>query len=264
MKAVIPLLSASARCSLFVPSHTARTQGKALTSQGRLDDAAGPANGTYDFQFTVRDAPTNGNTLGVNPLTATLTASNGRFTATLDPGAGVFTGADRWLEIVVRPTGSGAFNTLLPRQQITAAPYAITAGAVTGPINGSSIANVLITGTQLAAGTVTAAQIASNSITAGQLASGAAVTNLNAANQSGVPSGGIILSSNANSAELLNAGYIKHATFALTNSTAGAFSVEYTTNLLDWLFLGPAVPRYKFTETNVPAGSQRYYRLRWP
>ena len=55
-----------------------------------------------------------------------------------------------------------------------------------------------------------------------------------------------------------------NVTSALTNSLADAFSVEYTTNLLDWLFLGPATPRYGFTDTNAPAEPQRYYRLRWP
>jgi len=43
-----------------------------------------------------------------------------------------------------------------------------------------------------------------------------------------------------------------------------AFSVEFTTNFLDWHFLGPATPRYLFTDTNAPAVPQRYYRLRWP
>jgi hypothetical protein len=52
--------------------------------------------------------------------------------------------------------------------------------------------------------------------------------------------------------------------FALTNAFAGAFSVEYTTNLVDWLFLGPASPRYLFNDTNAPIVPQRYYRLRWP
>jgi hypothetical protein len=55
-----------------------------------------------------------------------------------------------------------------------------------------------------------------------------------------------------------------NVTFALTNSLAGAFSVEYSTNLVDWFFLGPATPRYLFTDTNAPADPQRYYRLRWP
>lgn len=55
-----------------------------------------------------------------------------------------------------------------------------------------------------------------------------------------------------------------NVTFALSNSTAGAFSVEYSTNLSNWFLLGPALPRYLFTDTNAPAPPQRYYRLRWP
>ena len=55
-----------------------------------------------------------------------------------------------------------------------------------------------------------------------------------------------------------------NVTFALTNDLAGAFSMEFTTNFLDWYFLGPATPRYLFTDTNAPAVPQRFYRLRWP
>jgi len=55
-----------------------------------------------------------------------------------------------------------------------------------------------------------------------------------------------------------------NVTFALTNDLTGAFSVEYSTNLTDWSFLGPAIPRYLFTDTNAPVEPQRYYRLRWP
>jgi hypothetical protein len=55
-----------------------------------------------------------------------------------------------------------------------------------------------------------------------------------------------------------------HIVFSLSNATAGAFSVESSTNLQDWNFLGPALPRYEFVDTNTPAGPQRYYRLRWP
>jgi hypothetical protein len=55
-----------------------------------------------------------------------------------------------------------------------------------------------------------------------------------------------------------------NVTFSLTNSLAGAFSVEYSTNLIDWNLLGPATPRYQFTDLNAPSLPQRYYRLRWP
>jgi hypothetical protein len=55
-----------------------------------------------------------------------------------------------------------------------------------------------------------------------------------------------------------------NVTFAVTNSLTGAFTVEYTTNLTDWFPLGPATPRYLFTDTNAPANPRRYYRLRYP
>jgi hypothetical protein len=55
-----------------------------------------------------------------------------------------------------------------------------------------------------------------------------------------------------------------NVTFALENSTAGAYSVLMSTNLADWEYLGRATPRYEFLDTNAPASPQRYYRLRWP
>jgi hypothetical protein len=55
-----------------------------------------------------------------------------------------------------------------------------------------------------------------------------------------------------------------NVTFALTNSTAGAYSVWMSTNLAGWDYLGPATPRYEFTDTNAPAVPQRFYRLQWP
>ena len=61
-----------------------------------------------------------------NPATV---VSNGLFTVTLDFG-NQFPGAARWLEIAVRTNGDGAFVTLIPRQQLTPAPYAIFAESV--------------------------------------------------------------------------------------------------------------------------------------
>lgn len=55
-----------------------------------------------------------------------------------------------------------------------------------------------------------------------------------------------------------------NVTFALEGSPLGAYTVEYSTNLTDWLPLGSATPRYGFTDTNTPAGPTRYYRLRLP
>ena len=44
-------------------------------------------------------------------------------------------GEARWLEIAVRPGASaGSFTNLVPRQPITATPYAVTAGNFTGTV----------------------------------------------------------------------------------------------------------------------------------
>ena len=55
-----------------------------------------------------------------------------------------------------------------------------------------------------------------------------------------------------------------NVTFALEGSPLGAYTVEYSTNLTDWQPLGPATPRYGFSDTNAPALPQRHYRLRYP
>src|ERR1035437_8360060 len=136
--------------ALLAGVHQTVAQGTAFTYQGRLDDGASPATGIYDLRFAIYDALASGSQIG-GTLTSTATAvSNGLFTVTLEFGAGVFPGADRWLEIGVCTNGGGAFTTLIPRQQLTATPYAVTAGAVTGPINGSAIVSGSISSAQLA------------------------------------------------------------------------------------------------------------------
>jgi formylglycine-generating enzyme required for sulfatase activity len=79
------------------------------------------------LQFSLWDFPTGPSLLASALTNIAVPVSEGLFTVTLDFGAN-FSGNNRWLEIAVRTNGSGAFSTLSPRQQITAAPYAITAG----------------------------------------------------------------------------------------------------------------------------------------
>jgi len=117
---------------LLALSQIVHGQGTAFTYQGRLTDNGTPANGVYDLRFTIYDDIIGGNRVG-NPITnASVAVAEGTFTVTLDFGSGIFPGANRWLEIGVRTNGpAGAFTTLSPLQAFTAAPYAITAGAVT-------------------------------------------------------------------------------------------------------------------------------------
>jgi len=105
---------------------------------------------------------------------ATVPVSNGRFTITLDPGAGVFTGAPRWLESDVRTNAAVPSAILGPRQFITATPYAAFAGGasaagLSGTISAANIANGTITPNLLATGAVASNQLAAGAVTANKL-----------------------------------------------------------------------------------------------
>ncbi len=96
-----------------------------FTYQGRLTDGGGPANDSYDFQFKLYDAASGGGWVGTTPKDD-VTVTDGLFMVELDFGSGVFTGDARYLEIGVRPgSSSGTYTTLLPRQALTPAPYAL-------------------------------------------------------------------------------------------------------------------------------------------
>jgi len=116
----------------FSPA-TTFAQGTAFTYQGRLNDGVGAANGSYDLRFTVFDNSASGSQQGPNLTNSATAVSNGWFTVTLDFG-NQFPGANRWLEIGVRTNGGSSFFTLSPRQALTPAPYAITAGNFSGTI----------------------------------------------------------------------------------------------------------------------------------
>src|ERR1043166_1366732 len=126
LKAILTstLLFVSALASAFA-------QGSAFTYQGRLNDGANPANGTYDLRFGIFDLPSGGSALATPITSAAIGVTNGLFAVTLDFGAGVFDGSARWLEIGVRTNGdSGPHAVLNPRQSVTPSPYAIRAAGV--------------------------------------------------------------------------------------------------------------------------------------
>lgn len=113
----------------------ARQQGAlvatAFTYQGELLDGGAPAEGSYDFQFRLWDAAEteNGSQIGSTEMRNDVAVEAGRFTVSLDFGD-VFDGEERYLQIAVRPSGSGAaYTELEPLQPLSATPYAIYAGA---------------------------------------------------------------------------------------------------------------------------------------
>src|SRR6202000_1821744 len=91
-------------------------------------DNGAPANGLYDLQFAIFDSATGGNAISSSLTNHNLGITNGLFTVTLDFGAEIFDGNERWLEIGARTNGAIDFVTLTPRQLLTPAPTAIFAG----------------------------------------------------------------------------------------------------------------------------------------
>ncbi len=129
---------------LFFLLRSAPAQGTAFTYQGLLNDGGNLANGSYDLQFTLYDAATNGNPLGAPVTVGAAPVTNGLFTVPLDFGGGVFGGQPRWLEIGVRTNGVQAgFTTLNPRQSLTAAPYAVTAANLSGVLPVSQLSGAI-------------------------------------------------------------------------------------------------------------------------
>jgi len=110
---------------ILVGATAAIAQTSSFTYQGKLTDTGTVVTGNYDFQFGLWDSPSGGAQIGSTQTLSNILVSNGVFTVTLDLGAVSFPGADRFLEISARSTGSGSFTLLTPRQQVTSAPYAV-------------------------------------------------------------------------------------------------------------------------------------------
>ncbi len=133
-------------------------QPTTFTYQGRLLESGTPADGTYDMRFTLYDAVNNGNVVAGPRTNSSTVVVDGLFTVQLDFGAAAFDGQERWLEIAARRTGGGVFNTLDPRQEITATPYSVRS------LEAASVpANAITTG-MIADGAVTGAKVASGAV----------------------------------------------------------------------------------------------------
>jgi len=129
--------------------------GTAFTYQGRLIDSNTAADGEYDFEFELYDAPFAGGQLGSTIDVNDLDVIDGYFTVELDFGSDVFDGNAVWLEIGVRPgelNDPNVYTTLSPRQELTPTPYALyaetagyaqSAGGIPGGISGSGTANYI-------------------------------------------------------------------------------------------------------------------------
>ncbi len=136
MKCVrLTMLAAALVLGSGIETARADAVGTAFTFQGQLKDAGAAANGVYDIQYSLwRDATSNdpGEQVGPLLLACDRTIVDGLVTTQLDFGTGVFNGEACWLQINIRVSESpgcdpGEYTALLPRQSLTAAPYALYA-----------------------------------------------------------------------------------------------------------------------------------------
>jgi hypothetical protein len=154
---------------------TAFAQGTAFTYQGRLNDGANPATGSYDLRFGLFGSP-SGPLEAAAVTNSAVPVSNGLFTVTVDFGSNAFPASTRWLEIGARPSGPGAFNTMSPRQQITPTPFAIRAANFSGTVTASQLPAGFLTN---GATGVSLSGTFSGSHTGTFTGNGAALSNLN-------------------------------------------------------------------------------------
>ncbi len=115
---------------LLAGVHQAFAQGTAFTYQGRLNNGASLASGSYDMKFTLYATNLTGNAIAGPVTNSAIAVNNGLFTTTLDFGDGVFAGTNYWLDIFVRTNGASSFIELSPRQPVTPVPYAVMAESV--------------------------------------------------------------------------------------------------------------------------------------
>ncbi len=120
---LLPLLTAAFLAG--VGTLPAAPLGTGFTYQGRLTDGDRPANGVYDFVFTLYRGPSDEVPVASGVLNDDVQVTDGVFTTTIDFGADLFTGEAMWLEVGVRPgEETGDVTLLSPRHHLAATPYA--------------------------------------------------------------------------------------------------------------------------------------------
>lgn len=118
----------------LLPPTLAQAQATSFTYQGQLRQSGEPFTGTADLEFRLYDQLVSGSQIGSTQSASNWPVEDGLFQVELDFGAAAFDGSDRFLEVTV----DGA--PLIPRQKVTAAPYALlAAGLAAGSVGGSGI-----------------------------------------------------------------------------------------------------------------------------
>jgi len=119
-------------------SQAAADPGFSYQGELRLSDV--PIDGDHDFRFRLYADETGGAAVGATLTLDNVSVTNGVFSVFLDFGAAPLVDQPRFLEIDVRTSGAGAFQTLAPRTRLSTTPYAWSAAvALEDSVNSASI-----------------------------------------------------------------------------------------------------------------------------
>ena len=154
-----------------LPLSTAFAQGTEFTYQGRLHDGPSAANGSYVIGFRPFSVLTGGSALMASSVRI-VAVTNGLFTTTLDFGSSLFDGSPRYLQLEVATNNGASLAVLVPRQPLTAAPYAVRALSAGNAALAALASNVAANSVGMAAlqtGSVDSAKIADGAIVAADL-----------------------------------------------------------------------------------------------
>ncbi len=165
-------------CAFFTGVCSTIGQSTAFTYQGNLTLSGAPADGSFDLEFALYDAVTDGVQTGPTLTNLAVSVNKGLFTVSLDflneQNYGLFS-QPFWLQIGARTNGGSAFTLLSPRQEILGVPYAFYA-VISGFASNAASSMTAVT---VAANGVGSGAIQNGAVTAANIANGQVVKSLN-------------------------------------------------------------------------------------
>lgn len=130
---------------------------QSIAHQGRLVEDGEPAEGRFDFAFTLYADAEADERVSETVEARGVEVEGGHFAVDLAFEEGL-DGRDVWMETAVRPSGEGEYERLAPRTRLGGAPYAhaLPEGALTGPMiaDGALVAGPNVTVSRTGSGAV--------------------------------------------------------------------------------------------------------------
>ncbi len=118
------LLVAAALASLAAASISHAALDPGFSYQGELRLSGVPIDGDHDFRFRLYADEFGGSVVGPILSINNVPVAEGVFSVFLDFGSAPLASQPQFLEIDVRTSGAGAFQTLAPRTRLSVTPYA--------------------------------------------------------------------------------------------------------------------------------------------